>query len=108
MPQAEKFRKRKDPKHNGDRAEARDPAPPEEEGKITEAAPEGAEDLRQKLNAPPGGGAFRATEADGALVAPPDFKSGREAETSPVGSIPARFRQSSSLEIHNILPPRGF
>ena len=33
-------------------------------------------------------------EADGALVAPPDFKSGREAETSPVGSIPSRFRQS--------------
>jgi len=27
-------------------------------------------------------------------VAPPDFKSGREAETSPVGSIPSRFRQS--------------
>ena len=37
------------------------------------------------------------TEADGALVAPPDFKSGREAETSPVGSIPSRFRQSSSI-----------
>ena len=36
----------------------------------------------------------RWTEADGALVAPPDFKSGREAETSPVGSIPSRFRQS--------------
>ena len=27
-------------------------------------------------------------------MAPPDFKSGREAETSPVGSIPSRFRQS--------------
>jgi hypothetical protein len=35
-------------------------------------------------------------EADGALVAPPDFKSGREAETSPVGSIPSRFRHASS------------
>ena len=32
------------------------------------------------------------TEADGALVAPPDFKSGREAEMSLVGSIPSRFR----------------
>lgn len=35
---------------------------------------------------------MQCTEADGALVAPPDFKSGREAETSPVGSIPSRFR----------------
>ena len=33
------------------------------------------------------------TEADGALVAPPDFKSGREAAMSPGGSIPSRFRQ---------------
>jgi len=37
------------------------------------------------------------TEADGALVAPPDFKSGREAAMSPGGSIPSRFRQVFSF-----------
>ena len=37
-------------------------------------------------------------------MAPPDFKSGREAETSPVGSIPSRFRHASShLEAHHIM-----
>lgn len=37
------------------------------------------------------------TEADGALVAPPDFKSGREAEMSLEGSIPSRFRQALTM-----------
>ena len=30
-------------------------------------------------------------------MAPPDFKSGREAETSPVGSIPSRFRHMGGI-----------
>ena len=49
------------------------------------------------------------TEADGALVAPPDFKSGREAAMSPGGSIPSRFRHPFP-NLMNILIgcPRAF
>jgi hypothetical protein len=42
------------------------------------------------------------TEADRALVALPDFKSGREAEMSPGGSIPSRFRHVSCIPSSSI------
>ena len=47
------------------------------------------------------------TEADGALVAPPDFKSGREAAMSPVGSIPSRFRQPIAYLMEMIIGSFG-
>ena len=76
-----------------DGAETGNPAAPAPEGEVEEAACEGSAEA-EVTSLPPRRGGLLMTEADGALVAPPDFKSGREAEMSLVGSIPSRFRQA--------------